>query len=954
MTLDYMREKGGLRPVQIDAIETYLFLKIACDNRPLHEVFATGRLNTLDADALRVSQPVRDYLKENPASLALLQVACQPAMGGKGILAPALKERLEAEPQSVDAPAVFRELFYGIPYTDYLFSLPMGAGKTFLMAAFIYLDLSYSLWEPDETSFARNFLILAPSGLKSSIVPSLRTIQGFDPSWVVPEPYASQLRRELKFVVLDADATEARSNRVRNPNVQKLASLQPYSDLAGLVAVTNAEKVILDHLDESPNQLELIPRLEEQKIAAANELRATIGKLPGLSIFIDEAHHAATSEIKLRSVVSKWAESGNVRTVLGFSGTPYLPSTEKIPVGEGLEFKTIEIANTVFYYPLVDGIGVFLKKPVVEIVRDAENSLAIVRRGIEEFFDKFLNKRYATGACAKLAIYCGTIERLERQILPLAVEMCEEAGLGATAILRYHKGNRDFPAPDDAELAFKTLDTPQSPVRIVLLVQIGKEGWDCKSLAGVVLSQEGDCPTNMVLQTSCRCLREVKHGVVEEAIIVLNDDNGKRLSEQLKKQQHITLDEFQQGNTKTTRINRFDRTGTLKLPDLPFYQLRISYDNIVQEDAPQPEERLAALLRDLPAYRHQEEIQTGTFEDLMVHGVEEGKSYYGSESGQVPSCPFQVWLDLLQKESFGLWHSNTISDVARRLLKRIHEQISYADATGSRFLSANYEQLAIRSRVLVAFHRRCRVAVKEEIIPATARLLRVERFTPLLEVPESTVKNYIPNQVECGKIVEADAGQADATGALLEAERKLKEAEEEGIPEIIAIRRRKIDEIRGGRNVKDNTYHYLPYHLDSGFERTFLEEALHRGELARLGLEIYYNGDSSLTEFRIQCYKRLSKAKGGQWCSVGKYTPDFLVIHRNKAQNVIDACLIVETKGSLYANSPEFQDRRRFMETEFLKINQASPDIPRFQYLCLEQDSDWKRSLLDSIATFFK
>ena len=83
MTLDYMREKGGLRPVQIDAIETYLFLKIACDNRPLHEVFATGRLNTLDADALRVSQPVRDYLKENPASLALLQVACQPAMSGK-------------------------------------------------------------------------------------------------------------------------------------------------------------------------------------------------------------------------------------------------------------------------------------------------------------------------------------------------------------------------------------------------------------------------------------------------------------------------------------------------------------------------------------------------------------------------------------------------------------------------------------------------------------------------------------------------------------------------------------------------------------------------------------------------------------------------------------------------------------------------------------------------------
>ena len=41
------------------------------------------------------------------------------------------------------------------------------------------------------------------------------------------------------------------------------------------------------------------------------------------------------------------------------------------------------------------------------------------------------------------------------------------------------------------------------------IFQVGKEGWDCKSLSGVILSQKGDCPTNMVLQTSCRCLRQV-------------------------------------------------------------------------------------------------------------------------------------------------------------------------------------------------------------------------------------------------------------------------------------------------------------------------------------------------------------------------------------------------------------------------------------------------------------
>ena len=93
----------------------------------------------------------------------------------------------------------FRKAFYGVSYTDYLFSLPMGTGKTYLMAAFIYLDLYFAGNEPSNPAFAHNFIILAPSGLKSSIVPSLKTIQRFDPSWVIPEPAASSLKRQISF-----------------------------------------------------------------------------------------------------------------------------------------------------------------------------------------------------------------------------------------------------------------------------------------------------------------------------------------------------------------------------------------------------------------------------------------------------------------------------------------------------------------------------------------------------------------------------------------------------------------------------------------------------------------------------------------------------------------------------------------------------------------------------------
>lgn len=103
----------------------------------------------------------------------------------------------------IDYENVFRNIFYGVTYTDYLFSLPMGAGKTYLMAAFIYIDLYFAQNEPDNPCFAHNFMVMAPSGLKSSIVPSLKHIQEFDPSWIIPEPTASQLKRLIKFEILD-------------------------------------------------------------------------------------------------------------------------------------------------------------------------------------------------------------------------------------------------------------------------------------------------------------------------------------------------------------------------------------------------------------------------------------------------------------------------------------------------------------------------------------------------------------------------------------------------------------------------------------------------------------------------------------------------------------------------------------------------------------------------------
>ena len=96
----------------------------------------------------------------------------------------------------------------------------------------------------------------------------------------------------ISFEVLDQGRTAKKSNKIKNPNVQKIANHQPLSELFGLVAVTNAEKVILERIQEKKGQINLFEESDDERDKQANELRNLIGKLPSLSIFIDEVHHA--------------------------------------------------------------------------------------------------------------------------------------------------------------------------------------------------------------------------------------------------------------------------------------------------------------------------------------------------------------------------------------------------------------------------------------------------------------------------------------------------------------------------------------------------------------------------------------------------------------------------------------------------------------------------------------
>lgn len=433
--VEYIEKTGKMRDAQVEAIKLYLFLKIGCGCKPLELLFRHGYFNSINLNDVELSTTTRTYLEENPAAAALFEYALLTNDRGEQV-SKGIEKQIKKDPSSIDYHAFFQAVFFNVSYTDYLFSLPMGAGKTYLMAAFIYLDLYFANNEPQNPAFAHNFIIFAPSGLKSSVVPSLKTIQNFNPAWVIPEPAATEIKRLISFEMLDQSKTAKKSNKTKNPNVQKIATHQPLSELFGLVAVTNAEKVILDRIQEKDGQLSFLEESDDEKDRQANELRNLIGKLPFLSIFIDEVHHAISDEIKLRAVVTRWAKNDTINSVIGFSGTPYLEKAEKIPVVDKLSVATAEITNIVYYYPLINGIGNFLKRPVVKIAEVTDSS-RIIENGVREFFDGYKNTVYTDGTTAKLGIYCGTIEKLEELVYPLVSEI---ASAYVIALKQYSDG----------------------------------------------------------------------------------------------------------------------------------------------------------------------------------------------------------------------------------------------------------------------------------------------------------------------------------------------------------------------------------------------------------------------------------------------------------------------------------------------------------------------------------
>ena len=465
-----------------------------------------------------------------------------------------------------------------------------------------------------------------------------------------------------------------------------------------------------------------------------------------------------------------------------------------------------------------------------------------------------------------------------------------------------------------------------------MLVKIGQEGWDCKSLTSVILSQRGACPTNLVLQTSCRCLRQVIKNSDEHALIWLNEWNYKKLNSEFDKTQNTSIDELiiSGGRPKST-IRRYDRTGSelLNVPPVKFYQMKIERTSKIADES---EARTAELLTqdNIIVAKPRIEIKQKDWQNTTLDS-------YTEQPADGGYATMNQWLHLIAKECFNMTPVSKMHDF-RAQLESIFLKISY-ERDGLRYYRDDIDQSAVRSRVRLAFVPKKTYHQEKELIPKTAKLLAVAKseFEQPKEV--NSLDKYYPTQKEADAIINLDRLSPE------QQEELSRHAEE-----MSKLLGQPISDPTKQHPEREYSYHYLPYRFDSSLERDFFKDsAIPLKELKERGLEIYFNGDDELTEFKIECYEQQAD---GTWNEVGGYVPDFLVLQRN-AEGELRRVLIVETKGEGFERN--FAEKKAFMQGQFLADNSNHTGYPDFEFLHLPEDLKGSHSqmLRDKITDFF-
>jgi hypothetical protein len=427
-------------------------------------------------------------------------------------------------------------------YPSYILALAMGAGKTALIGAIIATEFALALEYPDGP-FVQNALVFAPG---TTILGSLRELAAIPYERILPPRFFKQFAATVKLIFT--------RDGERDIPVIKGSSFN--------VVVTNTEKIRIQKETIRKSDIGSLfnPKKEDEARAEIANLRLlSLAGLPHLGIFSDEAHHtygqALDTELKKvrKTVDYLHQKSPNLICVVNTTGTPY--------------FKRQPLRDVIIWYGLSQGIADNILKSVGDNIHAYDfddDARQMVSEVVGEFFKKYGDVKLPDGSPAKLAMYFPQTEDL-RELRPVVEAKLNELGLPTDLVFERHS---DSNAAERA--AFDRINDPRSPHRVILLVNMGTEGWNVPSLFACALARNLKTSNNFVLQSASRCLRQVP-GNSEQASIYLSAKNRRTLDKELAETYGETLDDLRKSrsNSRSAKIT----LRKLKLPPLVIKQL---------------------------------------------------------------------------------------------------------------------------------------------------------------------------------------------------------------------------------------------------------------------------------------------------------------------------------------------------------------------------------------------
>lgn len=429
---------------------------------------------------------------------------------------------------------------YKEEYPNYIYALTMGLGKTILIGTCIFYEFLLAKKYPKDTRYCHNALVFAPD---KTVLDSLHEIMTFDKTKVVPPEYASVLDSNIKFFFLEDTGT----------------TLHTIDDSSFNIIISNNQKIILKkkHKEDKPADMlfeggsllqqafgdmgdEEDADFIDESLLIDNQRFKKLCRLPQLGVYVDEAHHlfganlekelrAGTAEkTTLRNTINELNKKAKIVACFNYTGTPYV-NRQILP-------------EVVYAYGLKESIAHGYLKDAYPMGYDNVKNEEFLRGAIKDFWEKYGGKLYE-GLVPKLAIFAATVDEATKTVRPIVEKVLTELDIPLSTVL-VNTGDTTVTKDEDIR-NFRNLDvvgTEGSQKQFIILVEKGREGWNCRSLLGIALFRSPKSKV-FVLQATMRCLRQLSDEQLT-ASVYLSNENYDILNDELQKNYNMEISDF--------------------------------------------------------------------------------------------------------------------------------------------------------------------------------------------------------------------------------------------------------------------------------------------------------------------------------------------------------------------------------------------------------------------------